>query len=71
VRGIFEIGDPNFGNLWTNIPRSLFEQAGFAYGDTLKLSVWNEGKLVFSQRVSFQPSFGYAPRGDVVIYNTN
>lgn len=69
VRGIFEIGDPNFGNLWTNIPFALFEQAGFAYGDELKLVVRNEGRVAFSQRVPFQPSFGYAARGDVVIYN--
>ena len=29
MQGIFEIGDPNFGNLWTNIPLTLFTRAGF------------------------------------------
>ena len=43
VNGIFEIGDPNFGNLWTNIPLALFEQAGFAYGDTLSLTMRHRG----------------------------
>lgn len=69
VRGIFEIGDPNFGNLWTNIPLSLFAGAGFAYGDRLNLTVRQGGKVVFQERVLFQQSFGFAPRGEVVIYN--
>ncbi|KPL76879.1 DNA-directed RNA polymerase subunit delta [Ornatilinea apprima] len=69
VRGIFEIGDPNFGNLWTNIPLNLFTQAGFAYGDTLRLTVRREGNVEYQANVPFQPSFGYAPKGEVVIYN--
>ncbi|MFC2063576.1 S-adenosyl-l-methionine hydroxide adenosyltransferase family protein [Chloroflexota bacterium] len=69
VKGIFEIGDPNYGNLWTNIPLSLFTQAGFSYGDHLKLIVRDEGKVVFSERVLFHKSFGYAHKGESIIYN--
>ena len=69
VSGIFEIGDPNFGNLWTNIPLSLFTQAGFTFGDTLRLTVRREGNVEYQQEIPFQPSFGYAPKGEVVIYN--
>ena len=69
VRGIFEIGDPNFGNLWTNIPRALFAEAGFEYGDQLKLTVRHEGREVFAQRVPFHESFGYVQKGEVIIYN--
>ena len=69
VKGIFEIGDPNFGNLWTNIPLSLFTQAGFSYGDHLKLTVRDEGKVVFSEKVLFHKSFGYAQKGEPIIYN--
>lgn len=69
VEGIFEISDPNYGNLWTNIPLALFTEAGFAYGDHLKLTIRNEGKVVFSENVLFHKSFGYVPKGDVIIYN--
>jgi S-adenosylmethionine hydrolase len=69
VRGIFEIGDPNFGNLWTNIPLSLFAEAGFAYGDCLNLTIRDNGNVLFQERVLFQKSFGFANKGDVVIYN--
>jgi S-adenosylmethionine hydrolase len=69
VRGIFEIGDPNFGNLWTNIPLALFSEAGFSYGDRLNLTIRHGGKVVFQERVLFQPSYGFASKGEVVIYN--
>ena len=69
VRGMFEIGDPNFGNLWTNIPLEVLQSAGFAYGDQPRLVVRRDGRVVFDQRVPFHPSFGYAPKGEVMIYN--
>jgi len=69
VSGIFEIGDPNFGNLWTNIPLSLFTEAGFAYGDFLHLTIRHEGKVVFAEKVLFHKSFGYTQKGDPIIYN--
>ena len=69
VRGIFEINDPNFGNLWTNIPLSIFTQAGFAYGDYLNLTIRHENEVVFSEKALFHQSFGYAQKGEVVIYN--
>ncbi len=68
VRGIFEISDPNFGNLWTNIPLNMFTEAGFTYGDRIKLTVLHAGNPVFEQRVLFHKSFGYAQKGEVVVY---
>ena len=69
LKGIFEIGDPNFGNLWTNIPLFLFTEAGFVYGEYLRLKIRNAGKVVYDEKVLFHKSFGYAPKGDVIIYN--
>jgi len=69
VKGIFEIGDPNYGNLWTNIPLSMFTQAGFAYGEILHLVVRHQGHIVFDDELLFHRSFGFAPKGDPIIYN--
>lgn len=69
VKGIFEIGDPNFGNLWTNIPLSLFTEAGFVYGEYLRLKIQNDAQIFFDEKVLFHKSFGYVPKGDVIIYN--
>lgn len=69
VEGIFEINDPNFGNLWTNIPLKVFQDAGFAYGDYVNVVVKHEGKPVFEKKVLFHKSFGYAEKGEPMIYN--
>lgn len=69
VKGIFEINDPNFGNLWTNIPLGLMTEAGMNYGDTLNVRVLHEGKTVYQGKSLFEKSFGFAKKGDVMIYN--
>lgn len=68
VSGIFEIVDPNFGNLWTNIPQAMFKEAGFAYGDHLKMTVLHAGEVVFRQAVAHHQSFGFVTKGEFVIY---
>ncbi len=69
IRGIFEINDPNFGNLWTNIPLSLFREAGFEFGDHLNLTIRHQGEEKFSKKLLFHKSFGYEEKGRPMIYN--
>lgn len=69
VIGIIEINDPNFGNLWTNIPLALFSDAGFKFGNQLNLIVRHKGQVVFNQELLFQRSFGDVQKGDPIIYN--
>ncbi len=69
AEGIFEINDPNFGNLWTNIPLKDFKEAGFEYGDFVNLVIKYKDKSVFEQKVLFHQSFGFAKKGDPMIYN--
>ena len=69
VKGYFEINDPNFGNLWTNIPLKAFQAAGFAYGDMVNVTIFHNGEEAFKDRVLFHQSFGFARKGDPMIYN--
>ena len=69
VTGIFEISDPNFGNLWTNIPLRMFTEAGFAFGDKLTVEVYHDGAMVFKESALFERSFGFVQKGELVIYN--
>lgn len=69
IRGIFEINDPNFGNLWTNISLKSFEEAGFSYGDYIRTRIIHEGELRFDELLLFEKSFGYAKKGEAMIYN--
>lgn len=67
--GHIEIGDPNFGNLWTNIPLELINKAGFKYGDYAQLKIFFEDKERFNEVLLFEKSFGFAEKGQPIIYN--
>lgn len=69
IKGIFEIDDPNFGNLWTNIPTKLCIENGFNYGDTVYFCIFNDGNKVFDERILFHKSFGYAKQNEPILYN--
>lgn len=69
AEGIFEINDPNFGNLWTNIPLSDFKKAGFKYADTVHTVITHGGRTVFERDLLFADSFGRAREGEPMIYN--
>ena len=69
IKGIFEISDPNFGNLWTNIKLEQFNEAGFSYGDFLNVKISHNGEEKFNKKVLFHKSFGFASIGDPIIYN--
>ena len=69
VSGILEINDPNFGNVWTNIPLKMFVRANFKYGENIHVTIMNDGNTVYEDRVLFHKSFGYAEKGKPIIYN--
>ena len=69
VEGIFEINDPNFGNLWTNIPLQAFKDAGFEYGNTIHVTIYEKEEIRFEKDVFFHQSFGFVEKGEPIIYN--
>lgn len=69
VAGIFEINDPNFGNLWTNIPLEIFEKAGFSYGDMVHTVIQHKDEVIFEKDLLFEKSFGFVAIGEPMIYN--
>ena len=44
-------------------------EAGFEYGDMVNVSICRDGEEVFKDRVLFHQSFGFAKKGDPMIYN--
>ena len=69
IEGIFEISDPNFGNLWTNISLKTFCDFGFSHGDSIYVLVYRGGETVFEGRLPYYDTFGKAPDHSVMIYN--
>jgi len=68
AEGIFEINDPNFGNLWTNIPAKAFMESGFSIGDMVDMTIRHGDKVVHHEKALFAQSFGYVKKGETVIY---
>jgi len=66
--GIFEINDPNFGNLWSNISTEALLANGFQYGDSVVVTISHLGKTVYCETMFFEKSFGYVKQGDAVLY---
>lgn len=69
LAGVIEIDDPNFGNLWTNIPTGFAHKHGFAYGETVRVEIFHGGERVFDQPLPFCQSFGDAKKGEPLLYN--
>jgi len=69
IEGMFEIKDPNFGNLWTNIHLKDFLDFGFKSGDRIHTLIYHKEKLVFDQELFYFDSFGKAEDHSAMIYN--
>ena len=69
VKGIIEIPDPNFGNSWTNVSLNKFREAGFEYGDMVDVLIKNKEEIIFDKKILFHQSFGFAVKGQPMIYN--
>ncbi|MCP1159029.1 S-adenosyl-l-methionine hydroxide adenosyltransferase family protein [Bacillus infantis] len=66
--GCIEIMDVRFGNLWTNIGRSLLIEMGVAHGDRLIAEIRAGQSLAFRGLVTFGKSFADVPGGEPVAY---
>lgn len=69
IEGMFEINDPNFGNLWTNIYLDQFKEFGFKIGDNVHTIIYHNDEVVFDKVIPYYDSFGKAPNHSVMIYN--
>ncbi len=59
-----------FGNVVTNIPKSLVDELGISPGDgtTVLVEISNARNPVFRQRIPFVASFGYVDQGSPLLY---
>lgn len=68
VSGNIDILDVRFGNLWTNIERELFVQAGIKYGDSLEVTIANNTQQVYKNIMTFGRSFADSRLGEPLLY---
>ena len=69
AEGISEIVDPNFGNVWTNIPTENAVRHGFRQGRRCHAEISYRGKRLFGGDVPFVRAFGDVPAHAALLYN--
>lgn len=59
-----------YGNVVTNIPRSLLEQTGIKVENqsNLQVSIVHKGNVIYTQRLPYTYSFGYVKKGEAMVY---
>ena len=68
VLGNIEILDPQYGNIWTNVDRSVFERLELSPGDRVKIRITNAGEVVFKQTLPYFQMFGKVEVGSPLLY---
>ena len=69
AEGVITEAKPHFGNLNTNIPIDRFNDAGFAFGDTVHVVITHEDKVHFEADVLYEKSFGFVAKGEPIVFN--
>lgn len=68
VSGNIPILDIQFGNIWTNIDRSVFEKLGLAPGDTLGVRITRGEDIIFDTSLPYFRMFGRVETGEPLVY---
>ncbi|TDK66493.1 SAM hydrolase/SAM-dependent halogenase family protein [Sapientia aquatica] len=68
LRGNIPVLDVNYGNVWTNISKSLLDQLNVKPGDNLKVRLYNKDKKVATVIAPFETSFGEVAVGKPLAY---
>ena len=68
LRGIIPVLDVKYGNVWTNIPKSLFDELHIGVGDKVQVRILHHGKQVDKVVAPFQNTFGGVGKGQPLVY---
>ena len=68
VYGTIDVLDVRFGSLWTNIPRTLFEQLGVSHGGYVEIRIENGTRTVYKNILVYAKSFADVYVGEPLVY---
>ncbi len=68
IFGHVDIIDRPFGNIWTNISRTQFNQLGQSYGDALEVSIVTDGRTIYNNIMTYGRSFADLHIGEPLVY---
>jgi S-adenosylmethionine hydrolase len=68
LSGIIPVLDIQYGNVWTNIPKSLFDQLHPALGDSFHVRIFHQQLLIDEAVIPYRRTFGEVPVGQPLLY---
>lgn len=68
IRGIIPVLDVKYGNVWTNIPKALFEELKIGVHDNVQVRFLHKGKQVAKVVAPFEHTFGGVAKGKPLVY---
>src|SRR6478736_3714850 len=60
--------DFHYGNVWTNIPDTLFNELKPEFGDKFTVTIFHEGKEVYRGVIPYTHTFGDVKEGEPLLY---
>jgi S-adenosylmethionine hydrolase len=68
VSGIVPVLDIQFGNVWTNIPKPLFDELKIEYGGKVHVKIFHKDQLVDDAHIPYERTFGEVALGKPLLY---
>ncbi|MFS2005155.1 S-adenosyl-l-methionine hydroxide adenosyltransferase family protein [Duganella sp. CT11-25] len=68
IKGIVPVLDVKYGNVWTNIPKPLFNELNIGLHDKVQVRILHKGKLVNKVVAPFEHTFGGVAKGQPLVY---
>jgi S-adenosylmethionine hydrolase len=60
--------DFHYGNVWTNIPDTLFNELNPAFGEKFAVTIFHDGKEVYRGTAPYSRTFGDVAEGEPLLY---
>jgi len=68
IYGNIPILDIQYGNIWTNINREIFNKLNVKPGDLLNVKITKKNKIVYEDKIPFHNMFGSVELGKPLVY---
>ena len=68
IKGDIPVLDVQYGNVWTNIPETLFDKLNPKYGDVVRVVIFNKRHQVYNGDMPYSKTFGEVAEGNPLAY---
>lgn len=68
IIGVVDILDARFGNVWTNISQTLFEELNIEHGDRVEVTITNHRSKIYQSSMVYEKSFAAIKLGEPLVY---